>query len=46
MNANERKLIEQQIRNLQELINNASKDNPKIKEWQQQIANYKARLTF
>ena len=46
MNEKERNLILEQIRNLEDLLKNASPGNPDIPRWKQEIANLKSRLTF
>ncbi|MEY4905544.1 MAG: hypothetical protein RLZZ292_3359 [Bacteroidota bacterium] len=44
MNEKERKLTLIEIRNLQDLIDNADADNPNIAGWKQNIKNLKAML--
>lgn len=47
MDPKEKKLILEQIKNLESLIDNASSDNKRmVPKWRQEIENLKSRLTF
>lgn len=46
MDPKDRKRIEADIRNLEELLRRATPGNPDIRRWEQEIRNLKDRLRF